>query len=314
MTFAEAYQHSVDQIGATKSPALILGSGRAKNPVSLNRVSLTKDMAGDFAEIAKDAVPQFQDITLLAYNASYKPDLAEVMYLPLSEDARVKAVIDDLAAFHNIPLLKTTKANADTENLRLYSMVVGADQDDRVVLLRAVSERIEISKGHKVVALLRAGTFSKLRQKVFLFDRQVDCIAGGGFLFILNKKGFERLFQYYEQLKAHAAQAVEKVTEYVQINLQEFTEACTTQVRFMDKIASISRSSYLDKVTLADIKKVITEFNLSIPIVLENGIEKLVFESAPEKRWQILKLLDDDYLGSIMTHEKYAANSKIRVT
>jgi len=28
-------------------------------------------------------------------------------------------------------------------------------------------------------------------------------------------------------------------------------------------------------------------------------------KSKPKKRWIILKLLDDDYLGSIMTREKY---------
>ncbi len=64
---------------------------------------------------------------------------------------------------------------------------------------------------------------------------------------------------------------------------------------------------------MTDIKKVITEFNLSVPVVIDNGMEKIVFEPAPEKRWQILKLLDDDYLGSVMTHAKYAANSKIRL-
>ena len=48
-------------------------------------------------------------------------------------------------------------------------------------------------------------------------------------------------------------------------------------------------------------------------IVNENGQEKLLFEANPNKRWLILKLLDDDYLGSIMTNEKYEVNSKSRV-
>ena len=42
----------------------------------------------------------------------------------------------------------------------------------------------------------------------------------------------------------------------------------------------------------------------------ENGQEKLLFEANPNRRWLILKLLDDDFLGSIMTHEKYEVNSK----
>jgi len=82
----------------------------------------------------------------------------------------------------------------------------------------------------------------------------------------------------------------------------------------MDKLSSVSRSPYLATITMADIKQVITEFGLSVPIVKDNGVEKIVFEKSPEKRWEILKLLDDDYLRSVMTNQKYAANSKLRVS
>lgn len=314
MTAAEAYQYAIIQIADAKTPALVLGSGKPKEPVSMNRVNMTQDVAADFTDIAKNAVPSPTDVQLLEYNASYKPDRGEVMHLSLSNDGTVKAIVDDLTAFQDVPLLKKTAHDQAIDNLRFYSMILGP-KNGRAVLLRAVSERIEISKGHKMAALLTAGTFSKLTEKVFLFDRRVDCLAADEFLFVFNKSGFERLFQYYVQLKAHAAQAVKEVTKYIKIkNIEEFTEACTTQVRFMDKMASIVQQSYLPHITIADIKKVITEFNLPIPIVPDNGVEKIVFEPAPDKRWQILKLLDDDYLGSVMTHAKYAANSKIRVS
>lgn len=314
MTAEEAYQYSITQIASAKTPALVLGSGKPKETISMNRVNMTQNIASDFADIAKNAVPSSSEVQLLEYNASYKPDRGEVMHLSLSNDDLVKAIVDDLIAFQDMPLLKKTSHDHAIDNLRFYSMIFGS-KNGRVLLLRAVSERIEISKGHKIAALLTAGTFSKLTEKVFLFDRRVDCLATGEFLFVFNKSGFERLFQYYEQLKEHAAEAVKKVAEYIQIkNIEEFTEACTTQVRFMDKMASISRQPYLPHVTIIDIKRVITEFNLSIPVVSDNGVDKIVFEPAPDKRWQILKLLDDDYLGSVMTKTKYAANSKIRMS
>jgi len=312
VTFYEAYQHSVAQIAAV-TPTLILGSGTSDEPLSLNRVILTKDVAQEFSDIAKNAVSQPDQIQLLAYSASYKPDQGEVLYISLAQDVKVKAIVDDLVAFQNISLLKG--GVSATEDLKFYSLVFGSQKEARVVLLRAISEKIELSKGNRVAALLRDGTFSQLKQKVFLFDRRVDCIAAGGFLFIFNKSGFERLFQYYEQLRANAASTVKEVTKYIQIsNIEEFTKACTTQVRFMDKMAAISKRPYLSKITINDIKKVIAVFNLSVPIVADDGVEKIVFETSPDKRWQILKLLDDDYLGSIMTQEKYAANSKMRVS
>ena len=50
---------------------------------------------------------------------------------------------------------------------------------------------------------------------------------------------------------------------------------------------------------------------VSIKIVgRRNGEEKLRFDNSRERRWLILKLLDDDYLGSVMTRQKYEVNSK----
>jgi len=36
----------------------------------------------------------------------------------------------------------------------------------------------------------------------------------------------------------------------------------------------------------------------------------ITYNSSPEQRWTLLKLLDDDYLGSEMTDRKYAADNK----
>ena len=76
------------------------------------------------------------------------------------------------------------------------------------------------------------------------------------------------------------------------------------------ELAQIARKPYLGRVTMQDIRRTIDEFHIDVQIVQENGHDKLLFEGSPTKRWLILKLLDDDYLGSTMTHEKYEVNSK----
>jgi hypothetical protein len=64
---------------------------------------------------------------------------------------------------------------------------------------------------------------------------------------------------------------------------------------------------------MQDIRRTIDAFKLDVQVVHEDGQDKLLFEANPNKRWLILKLLDDDYLGSIMTNEKYEVNSKSRL-
>jgi hypothetical protein len=61
---------------------------------------------------------------------------------------------------------------------------------------------------------------------------------------------------------------------------------------------------------MQNIRQTIHDFVLDVQIVIEDGQEKLLFEANPNKRWLILKLLDDDFLGSIMTDQKYSVNSK----
>jgi Kiwa protein KwaB-like len=313
VTPSEAYTSLIAKTTSAQIQTLILGSKAPNTPIALNRVQLTKDLANDFSEIARKAIPPNDEVSLLPYVASYNPRLGEVMYISLDTDAKVKPIVDDLIAFQNIEHLKSKTDVSD--NLKFYSLVYGVKKDDRISLIRATSEKLELSKGVRLPAILRSGTFSKLKQQVFLFDRYMDGAAAEGYFFIFNKKAFERLFQYYEELRANAENTVNLVTKYIPIsNLADFKTACTTQVRFMDKLASVSRSPYLTSITIEQIKAVIKEFDLSVPIVEEEGTEKIVFEKAPEKRWEILKLLDDDYLRSVMTNEKYAANSKLRLS
>jgi hypothetical protein len=313
MTPSEAYELLITQTAGAQIQTLVLGSKTASTPIALNRVQLTKDLAKDFSDIARKAVPPSDEISLLPYAASYNPGLGEVMYISLDKDVKVKPIIDDLIAFQNIEHLKSKTDLSD--NLRFYAVVYGVKKDNRIALIRTTSEKLELSKGARLPALLRSGTFSKLKQQVFLFDRRMDGAAAGGYFFIFNKGAFEKLFQYYEELRANAENTVNLVTKYIPVsNLAEFKTACTTQVRFMDKLASVSRSPYLASITIEQIKAVIKEFDLSVPIIEEDGVEKIVFEKAPQKRWDILKLLDDDYLRSVMTNEKYAANSKLRLS
>jgi len=67
----------------------------------------------------------------------------------------------------------------------------------------------------------------------------------------------------------------------------------------------------LSEATIGDpIRRAIDEHALPVEVV-QNGQERLVFDPDPSRRWILLKLLDDDYLNSVMTHLRYEVNSKI---
>ncbi|MEW5814630.1 MAG: Kiwa anti-phage protein KwaB-like domain-containing protein, partial [Spirochaetota bacterium] len=78
------------------------------------------------------------------------------------------------------------------------------------------------------------------------------------------------------------------------------------------KLKNIASKPYLEQITIADLKKVIQKYSLNIEIVRVKGQEMIKFDSSD--KWAILRLLDDDYLESVMTGNRYEVNSKRDLT
>jgi len=77
----------------------------------------------------------------------------------------------------------------------------------------------------------------------------------------------------------------------------------------LSKLKNIAGKTYLAQITIADIKKVMKQFpNLQVRVTKKDGKELLVFD--PSDKWALLRLLDDDYLNSVMTGVKYEVSGK----
>jgi hypothetical protein len=181
------------------------------------------------------------------------------------------------------------------------------------VFFRHYSPKKELSQHAAFALLLRRGNYNRVREKIFLFDGAVDCFSWDGALFIKNITQFQRIFDYFEELQRTARATIQAVHRQVPIhNLDDFEAACSGNSLMLTKLASIARKPYLSRVTFADVERTIQEFHLDIAVVREGDRSQLVFDSSRGRRWLILKLLDDDFLGSVMTREKYEVNSKVQ--
>ncbi len=128
-------------------------------------------------------------------------------------------------------------------------------------------------------------------------------------MFISHKHQFQQIFNFFAQVREKATAALQTISQHVPIvNFPEFAASCESHLHKMTKLVNISAKPYLQTVTMKDMKKTIKKFRLNVQIRREGGVEKLIFD--PVHRWEILKLLDDDYLGSVMTSLQYEVNSK----
>ena len=161
--------------------------------------------------------------------------------------------------------------------------------------------------------MLSKGSYNRVQEKVFLFDRETDCVFWDGFLFINSVTNFRKIFDYFEQLRLNASSCADAIINRIPIdNAEEFKSHVVGQFQMMSKLATISRRPYISSVTIDDLKRTIDHFKLPLTTTGTGANEKLVFDPHPQRRWLILKLLDDDFLGSVMTTEKYSVSSKSR--
>lgn len=274
----------------------------------IQRLNLRQDLAAEFLSVARDAVPA-AEIALRRYDPGYNPDWNEIAYVDLEENATIAELVKDVSLVQQAELFREEDEFVD--HLRFYAVVISPTARRRAVFFRTYSPKKELTRSTGFAALLSRGYYDKVESKVFLFDRQIDCFSWGGFLFIRNVAAFQRIFDYFEELRTKAGETVTTILAQIPIsNAEAFRAACTGQMQMMSKLAQIARKPYLNRVTIREIRRTIDDFRLDVRIVEEDGQEKILFEASPNKRWLILKLLDDDFLGSIMTNQKYEVNSK----
>jgi Domain of unknown function (DUF4868) len=294
-------------LGRDSATNVVVASEPAGNLV-FQRLNLRQDLANEFFSAAQEALPA-TDVVFTPYDPGYTPDWNELAYIELAQNPAIAEVIDQLSQVQLAELFQEDDEIVD--HLRFYAVVISATARSHGVFLRTYSPRKELSRKPGFAALFSHGHYDKIETKIFLFDRQIDCFSWDGYLFIRQISAFQRIFRYYEELRAKADDTVTAILDRIPIsNADAFRAAGTGQIQMMSKLAQIARKPYLERVTMRDIQRTITDFGLDVQIVRENGRQKLLFEANPNKRWLILKLLDDDYLGSTMTEQKYEVNSK----
>jgi hypothetical protein len=246
-------------------------------------------------------------LLLRIYDAGSKPDTHEVEYLGLKDYEFVKDQVHSIWPIVDMPIFQAE--DSFVGGLRFYVIVVQPEKGDPVFLFRSYGKSKELQRSSIFAAIFKKGHFDQIEEPTFLFDRRIDCMSRGEIMYVFRKDSFHKIFRFFEEVKRAAGKILEIIKAHVPIsNFDAFAHACEGHLQKMGKLNNIARKPYLAKISLADIKKVIKRNGLKVEITKQGGKEMLVFNS--EDKWSILRLLDDDYLESIMTSLKYEVSGK----
>lgn len=292
---------------------LCLGSLSQGDAPDIQRVQISKEVAEEFRNIAETTLARQrkkhskQDLILKPYDPGTKLDDHEVEYLELDDSPAIGNQITGL----NDP--STLDAFAEDEDfvakLRFYVIVLSPEEGEPMLLFRTYTPKSELGQSTRFAIYSSKGTYDRFTAKLFLFDQYIDCMVRGGVLFVFNKDKFQKIFRFYELLLKSAQDTLKVIRERIPIDdFSGFAAACEGHLQKLAKLKNIASKPYLQEVTMKDIKKVIDRYKLPIITTGSGPDEKIKFDTSD--KWAILRLLDDDYLESVMTGNSYEVNSK----
>ena len=276
-------------------------------------VTATNNVLGEFRSVVATLLKSQKrnldrgNFAIRGYDAIAKLDGHEVEHVDLNDHAEVKDQIKGLASLGS---LSAFSENHDVVNsLRFYVIVLEPDDGVPIYCFRSCSPKMELGQSSKIALFFSGNQFDTFTESLFVFDRGIDCICRGDDLFVFNKGRFENIFQFFEMVKQAASETLETIRDSIPIhNFDELEAACLNHLQMLKKLKNIAAQPYLSRIRIADIRKAIAEMGLDLTVEKHDRKMKIVFD--PKDKWAILRLLDDDYLQSVMTGEKYEVNSK----
>ena len=312
MTAAESFASLKQFLSGDITVSIVLAA-RGSPGLDFQMANVQEAVAEEFHDIALTTVARLDDLDLRIYEAGYNASDHELSYIPLDDaHSRVREVVTAVSGVGRIPLFEENERFI--EKLRFYATIIANDQNQQSLFFRHTSKGFEITR-RSLALVFNDGTYSKVDDKTFRFDRDVDCVAWDGYLFVQHVAQFQRIFEYLDELRARAKEAIDGVIVNVPIaNEAAFRAAVGGQLQMLSKIARIAGKSYLPTLSMTRMKRLINDYDLGIPVEMgPAGQERLVFQPDLENRWKLLKLLDDDFLKSDLTDTRYETNSKSRM-
>lgn len=278
------------------------------------RLNPTGNLERDFVDVAAGFVASKSDATLVDHHPGRKPDDHEVAKSDLDELPELAPITGQLDTL-DVPLFDPDSDAA--KDLQFYVVSLRIDGGQTVHLLRSMTIRKRLKRSKKLAAIFTGAAFDTLESDPLLFDTTFDAMMVDETVLLFRLRDFDRALGVLEQTRAAARETLTGITTNLRIrNFDELEEAATSDINMIAKLRSVARRmdddpAYAQAMTMEKIVPFARD-RPDLQDILEGpeGEEEFVFHRDPQRRWRILKLLDDDYLHSEVTDLDYEANSK----
>lgn len=309
-TFDSILDTNLDECQVTVCLASV--HGESSDP-AFQKLQLEEQLADRYRDVVKGVVKQLKkdrdrdDLVLCQHEPGSDPEPHEVEYLKLSEHPQIRDQISPLLSPMDLGIFDDD--DSFKSGLRFYVIVVQKEDEEPIYYFRAYSPKKELRRSSSFAAIFTEGHFDLVDEPLLLFDEHLDCISQGDHMYVLQRWNFQQMFRFFELIQEIGQQILDDIKGKVPIqNFDDFVASCINSPIKLAKLRNVSQSGLIERVGMEDIKGLITEYDLAIEVVEENGQDMIVYSSADQ--WAILRLLDDGYLESVLTEQRYEVANK----
>jgi Domain of unknown function (DUF4868) len=194
-----------------------------------------------------------------------------------------------------------------------------AKATDRVHLLRKLDRQYRLKRSRAVALVLRDGTYETLVEEPVILSDDFDAALTRELTIVTNQRNLDAMLGFVDDARRHAEATLREVTQDLNfINYTDFEAAVINDLNMLSKLRSIvelrTDKTYAEAMKMERIVEFVKENpHLGIDLVGAKGAEQFVFHNDPQRRWKLLRLLDDQFVRSLITELTYEANSKSRL-
>lgn len=266
----------------------------------INISEFFKENIVDFLE--KKLESNDNQIEYIDYDPDTKVERNIVLQIAKTEVDLVEEYLQKLEDLENMNDSKQIKQN------NLWGYIVHFNDINLYLFKKFNSSKITLKAKGFMNALIQDGVLNSVEEDLITFDRNVDCILYEDKFLIFNKENFEKVFDFFEKMyETVEANIINLATKGLIQETDKLFEHCKNDSRKIKKLKNILNSGLVDSIDKTKFNDINDKFELGLEFDSHGNI--LMNE---EKTWQILALLNDDYLNSDLTSLNYEAQGKVK--
>lgn len=295
----------------TGSSGNFVMAGEAIEGASVSRFDVTSELADQVNADVVKAVEALTRKQFIPYDPSYQTNASQVL-------------VEDLASIPALAGVDEAIRGGDVPNYPGGETVVAMGHAVGVGQHQVVAYRVKgagiATKRAKWILLPRDGVYAPMDSEVLYYEPRFDVLTCAGNAYFVTVSLIQTKLQADDKARQLAKSTLATVTANIRIDgFAELEKAVADDPTLRAKLAAIARllesdPDYASHLTTKRLIRFIADNpDYKIPLGQVNGKPALRFDSSPQHRHQIPKLLADDYLHSQLTQRNYEAGSKQRV-